>query len=53
MSDLSNVRLVTCVGVERELPLLGHFLDHYTALGIDPAHLGRGDADEFGAVRDP
>ena len=29
-------RLVTCVGVEHDLPLLGHFLDHYAALGVAP-----------------
>ncbi len=28
------VRLISCVGVDRDLPLLGHFIDHYVALGI-------------------
>ena len=31
------IRLVTCVGVGSDLPLLPHFLDHYAALGVAPA----------------
>ena len=32
----ARVRLLSCVGVELELALLGHFLDHYLDLGIAP-----------------
>ena len=28
--------LITCVGTEADLPLLPHWLDHYTAIGIEP-----------------
>ena len=28
------VRLITCIGVDHDLPLLPHFVDHYRALGI-------------------
>ena len=33
------IRLVTCVGVGSDLPLLPHFLDHYTALGVAPGDI--------------
>lgn len=36
---LQNVRLITCVGVEHDLPLLPHFIDHYAALGIPPPNM--------------
>ncbi len=39
MTDLADVRLVSCAGVETELPLLGHFLDHYLGLGIAPSRM--------------
>ena len=32
-----RVRLLTCVGVADDLPLLPHWLDHYAGLGIAPA----------------
>ena len=35
-SALDRVRLISCVGVDLELSLLPHFLDHYLALGISP-----------------
>ena len=33
------IRLVTCIGVRSDLPLLPHFLDHYAALGVAPADM--------------
>ena len=36
MSAVERVRLVSCVGVEGELALLPHFVDHYLALGVRP-----------------
>jgi len=30
------VRLITCIGVDHDLALLPHFVDHYRALGIAP-----------------
>lgn len=32
----SRTRLISCVGVESDLPLLPHFLRHYLGLGIAP-----------------
>lgn len=31
--------LITCLGVATDLPLLPHFLHHYTALGVEPARM--------------
>jgi hypothetical protein len=39
LKDDPAVRLISCVGVESELALLGHFLAHYRALGIAPEHM--------------
>ncbi|MGB3712629.1 MAG: glycosyltransferase family 2 protein [Erythrobacter sp.] len=33
------LRLVTCIGVEHDLALLPHFVDHYRAVGVDPGHM--------------
>lgn len=33
------IRLVSCVGVELELPHLSHFIRHYRDLGIPPSHM--------------
>lgn len=34
-----TIRLVSCIGVELELPHLSHFIRHYRDLGIPPAHM--------------
>lgn len=34
MVDRLSLRLFSCLGVEDDLPLLGHFLAHYAALGV-------------------
>lgn len=36
MSEDLSVRLFSCLGVEKDLTLAGHFLDHYTKLGVEP-----------------
>lgn len=36
--DRDRIHLVSCVGVALEHVLLGHFLDHYIALGVPPAN---------------
>lgn len=33
------IRLLSCVGVELELPHLSHFIQHYRDLGIPPSHM--------------
>ena len=33
------IRLVSCVGVDLELPHLQHFLQHYHQLGVQPSHM--------------
>lgn len=33
------IRLISCVGVRHDLPMLPHFLRHYLALGIAPEHM--------------
>ncbi|KAF0675882.1 hypothetical protein [Profundibacterium mesophilum] len=47
--------LITCVGVEHDLPLLPHFLRHYRALGIAPDRfvilLNAADAEHPGLAR--
>jgi hypothetical protein len=35
----SRIRLISCVGVEHDLPLLPHFLRHYLGLGIEPGRM--------------
>ena len=35
----ASPRLISCVGVEHDLPLLGPFLDHYAGLGIAPGRM--------------
>ncbi len=35
----ATVRLLSCVGVDIELGLLPHFLDHYLGLGVAPDHV--------------
>ncbi|WP_031549615.1 glycosyltransferase family 2 protein [Parvularcula oceani] len=35
----ARLRLLSCVGVDLELALLPHFLEHYLSLGIDPAKI--------------
>lgn len=39
MTDAAVIRLISCVGVDSELALLDHFLDHYARLGIPPRHM--------------
>lgn len=34
-----RVRLVTCIGVERYLELMPHFVEHYRGLGVAPANM--------------
>lgn len=36
---LQTIRLVSCVGVELELPHLPHFIQHYRDLGIPPSQM--------------
>lgn len=36
---MTDIRLITCVGVEHDLPLLPHFLEYYKALGIPAANM--------------
>lgn len=36
---MQAIRLVSCVGVELELPHLTHFIRHYLNLGIPPSHM--------------
>ncbi len=36
---MQAIRLVSCVGVELELPHLPHFIRHYRDLGILPSHM--------------
>ena len=36
---MHNVRLISCVGVEHDLPLLPFFLEHYLELGVAPSHM--------------
>lgn len=38
-APLLAIRLVSCVGVELELPHLPHFIRHYLNLGIKPSHM--------------
>ncbi|MDT0576864.1 hypothetical protein RM533_11845 [Croceicoccus sp. F390] len=33
------IRLISCVGVRNDLAMLPHFIRHYLALGIAPAHM--------------
>ena len=35
----ADVRLISCLGIDLELPLLPHFFTHYTKIGIDPANM--------------
>jgi hypothetical protein len=37
--ESARIKLISCLGVEGELPLLPHFLRHYRGLGIDPANM--------------
>ena len=39
MTDARAPRLVSCVGVETDLDLLAHFLDHYRGLGLAPGDM--------------
>ena len=34
-----TIHVLSCLGVDLELPFLGHFVDHYTGLGIAPARI--------------
>lgn len=34
-----NLRLISCVGVDLELPHLAHFLRHYAGLGVPPSNM--------------
>jgi hypothetical protein len=36
---ITDLKLISCVDVTRELGLLGHFVRHYTELGIDPQNM--------------
>lgn len=36
---MPKVRLISCVGVEHDLPLLPHFLEYYSGLGIAPSDM--------------
>lgn len=39
MNGLDRVRLISCVGVDGELELLPHFLEHYLGLGLLPERM--------------
>ncbi|MGO1502864.1 MAG: hypothetical protein ACTHWH_16450 [Marinobacter sp.] len=39
LAPLVAIRLISCVGVELELPLLSHFIRHYRDLGIPLSHM--------------
>lgn len=58
MSDGLSLRLFSCLGVQKDLALAGHFLDHYTRLGVEPdrihiiLHADREDASELDQARE-
>lgn len=37
--DRPRLRVISCLGVDLELPFLPHFVRHYTSLGIAPANI--------------
>lgn len=39
LKQTTDVRLISCVGVEHDLRLLPHFLDYYTKMGIPPENI--------------
>ena len=55
---MTEARLISCLGVEHDLPLMGHFLDHYAGLGVAPGRMhlvlqsAREDAEGLERARD-
>lgn len=36
---MADIRLISCVGVENDLNLLPHFIQHYTDMGVSPEYI--------------
>ncbi|MHB9878479.1 hypothetical protein ACSMXM_02265 [Pacificimonas sp. ICDLI1SI03] len=39
IESAKEIRLISCLGAEFDLPVLPHFLSHYLALGLRPEHI--------------